>query len=225
LGNAKLTEKTMPTILTPQQCRVIGVMLEKETTTPEHYPLSLNSLTNACNQKSNREPVMSLSESQVQDIVDELAEMNLVSDQGAFGGRVAKYHHRFCNTEFGNLQFTKQQAAIICVMFLRGPQTPGELRTRTNRLADFANVSEVETTLSTLQNFADDPLVIKLPREAGKRDSRYAHTFCGAEQPVVNDMPELVSENGSELSQRVAQLEKRLDQLTTQMADLLDQLS
>lgn len=215
----------MAIILTPQQCRVIGVMLEKETTTPEHYPLSLNSLTNACNQKSNREPVMSLTESQVQDIVDELAQMNLVSDQGAFGGRVAKYHHRFCNTEFGNLQFSKQQAAIICVMFLRGPQSPGELKTRSNRLADFANVNDVETALTELQNFAEHPLVTKLPRAAGKRDSRYAHTFCGAEQLGVSDIPESVVENESNLSRRVEQLEKRVEQLANQMSDLIDQLS
>ena len=133
--------------LSAQQCRVIGVMLEKETTTPEQYPLSVNAITAGCNQKSNREPVMSLSENDWQNTVDELVQMNqLMVDQKA-SSRVNKYFHRFCNTEFGNLQFTAQQRAIICVLFLRGPQTPGELRTRTNRLADFADVNEVEVVL------------------------------------------------------------------------------
>ncbi|MEY8200485.1 MAG: YceH family protein, partial [Colwellia sp.] len=156
--------------LSAEQCRIIGVMLEKETTTPEQYPLSLNGITTGCNQKSNREPVMSLSESDVQNIVDELVQMNqLMVDQKA-SSRVNKYFHRFCDTEFGNLKFTPQQKAIICVLLLRGPQTPGELRTRTNRLADFADVSEVESTLNQLQDLNGQILVRKLEREPGKRD-------------------------------------------------------
>lgn len=166
--------------LTANQCRIIGVLLEKETTTPDQYPLSLNGLTNACNQKSNREPVLNLSESEVQNVLDELSSMNLVSDQGAFSGRVAKYQHRFCNTEFGDIQLTPQQRAIICVMLLRGPQTPGELRTRTNRLAEFANVSEVETVLNTLQFGEGTTFVVKMEREPGKRESRFAHLFSDA---------------------------------------------
>ena len=137
--------------LSKEQCRVIGVMLEKETTTPDQYPLSLNAITTACNQKSNREPVMGLTEVEVQTIVDELEQSNQLMIDHKASGRVNKYFHRFCNTEFGSLQFSPQQRAIICVLLLRGPQTPGELRTRTNRLADFSDVSEVESALEALQ--------------------------------------------------------------------------
>ncbi|MEP2652152.1 MAG: YceH family protein, partial [Paraglaciecola sp.] len=165
--------------LTPLQARIIGVLLEKEITTPDQYPLSLNSLTLGCNQKSNRDPVMHLTESEVQNTLDELRVKKLIFEQTSSGSRVTKYKHRFCNTEFSDLKFSRQQLAIICVTLLRGPQTPGELRTRTNRLAEFANVDEVETSLNTLQALNDLQLVTKLEREPGKRESRYAHLFCG----------------------------------------------
>ena len=163
--------------LSADQCRVIGVMLEKETTTPEQYPLSLNGITIGCNQKSNRDPVTSFSESDVQNLIDELVEMNQLMVDRKASVRVNKYFHRFCDTEFGNLKFTPQQRAIICVLFLRGPQTPGELRTRTNRLADFTDVSDVETTLQQLQDFNNQTLIKKLEREPGKREARYVHLF------------------------------------------------
>ncbi len=130
--------------LTAIEARVIGCLIEKEVTTPDQYPLSLNALTNACNQKSNREPVMSLSEADVLDAVDALIERRLVSDESGFNSRVSKYQHRFCNTEFGDLQLTEQEKGIVCCMLLRGAQTPGEIRTRTNRLATFNDVKEVE---------------------------------------------------------------------------------
>ncbi|MGQ8366393.1 YceH family protein [Glaciecola sp. 1036] len=165
----------MITQLTALQARVIGVLLEKEITTPDQYPLSLNSLTLGCNQKSNREPVLQLSEQEVQNVLDELDGKNLLFQQAS--GRVVKYKHRFCNTEFSSLKFSPQQRAIICVLLLRGPQTPGELRTRTNRLADFANVQEVEDCLTSLSDFNSETLVVKLPREPGKRESRYSQMF------------------------------------------------
>ena len=121
--------------------RIIGCLLEKQQTTPDQYPLSLNSLTNACNQKSNREPVLDLSESEVQDGLDTLVEKRLVTVDEGLSGRVSKYAHRFCNTEFGSIKLTDQQKAIICLMLVRGAQTPGELRTRSNRLASFSNVN------------------------------------------------------------------------------------
>lgn len=167
--------------LTPNQARVIGVLLEKEITTPDQYPLSLNALTLACNQKSSREPILSLEEVEVQIVLDELRDKNLLFEHQASGSRVIKYKHRFCNTEFSSLQFTSQQLAIVCVLLLRGPQTPGELRTRTNRLAEFANVNEVESVLNELTDFNANKLVVKLAREPGKRDSRYAHLFNGEE--------------------------------------------
>jgi len=152
------------------------------TPTPEHYPLSLNGLTNACNQKSNRDPVLNLTESDVQVALDELSDMRLVTVDEALSGRVNKYDHRFCNTEFSSLQFSAQQRAIICLLLLRGAQTPGELRTRSARLADFNNVDEVENALNKL---IENEQVAKLPREAGKRESRYIHLF--GEQPITPD--------------------------------------
>ena len=227
--------------LSAQQCRVIGVMLEKETTTPEQYPLSVNAITAGCNQKSNREPVMSLSENDWQNTVDELVQMNqLMIDQKA-SSRVNKYFHRFCNTEFGNLQFSAQQRAIICMLFLRGPQTPGELRTRTNRLADFADVNEVEVVLTQLQNLNNQTLVKKLEREPGKRESRYLHLFSDLDenQPVAPNTSALSdgaehesgsinistpSESEHTLTQRVNALEQQVATLTEQVACLTELL-
>lgn len=208
--------------LTPEQCRVIGVMLEKETTTPDQYPLSLNALTNACNQKSNRDPVMSLSEAEVQNIVDELMALNQISDQGAFSGRVAKYSHRFCNTEFGNLQFTPQQRAIICVLLLRGAQTPGEIRTRTNRLAEFSNVNEVEALLNDLNHHNEQELVCKLAREPGKRESRYTQLFSPIEEHTADNI--MLSDNNinnDNLLSRVESLEEQVQLLTDKLAQLV----
>lgn len=165
--------------LTPMQARVIGVLIEKEITTPDQYPLSLNALTLGCNQKSSREPILQLSETEVQNVLDELRDKNLLFEHQNSGSRVVKFKHRFCNTEFSSLQFSPQQLAIVCVLLLRGPQTPGELRTRTNRLAQFANVNEVESELVALSEFNGDKLVRKLAREPGKREARYAHLFSG----------------------------------------------
>lgn len=114
--------------LSVEQQRVIGCLLEKQTTTPEHYPLSLNALTNACNQKSNRAPVLELSQQQVQATIAELIDLRLVTEDEGLSGRVSKYDHRFCNTQFSHLQFNAQQRAIICLLLLRGAQTPGELK-------------------------------------------------------------------------------------------------
>jgi len=201
--------------LSAEQCRIIGVMLEKETTTPEQYPLSINGITTGCNQKSNREPVMSLSDSDVQNIVDELVKMNQLMVDPKASGRVNKYFHRFCDTEFGNLKFTPQQRAIICVLLLRGPQTPGELRTRTNRLAEFADVGEVEVALNQLLDLNNQTLVKKLAREPGKRESRYVQLFSELDG---NDLLEPDStltditptESNLQLAQRVTELEQQV---------------
>ncbi|MEW6995434.1 YceH family protein [Colwelliaceae bacterium MEBiC 14330] len=212
--------------LSPEQCRVIGVMLEKETTTPDQYPLSLNAITTACNQKSNREPVMALTETEVQTIVDELVQSNQLMVDHKASGRVNKYFHRFCNTEFGHLQFSPQQRAIMCVLLLRGPQTPGELRTRTNRLADFTDVSEVESALEALQDLNGQILVKKLTREPGKRESRYVHLFSDFDDNTLtaaskNSQPEhSKAEAQSTLNQRVAELEEKIAQLSAQVTSL-----
>lgn len=164
--------------LSLNETRVIGVLIEKETTTPDQYPMSLNALTNACNQKTNRDPVLSLSDTEVQNCLDALIKQGLVVETRV-GNRTPKYKHRFCNSEFGELQFTKQELAIVCTLFLRGAQTPGELRTRTNRLCSFSDVQQTETVLNGLMEHARGPYVVKLPREPGKRESRYAHLLSG----------------------------------------------
>ncbi len=208
--------------LTAIEARVIGCLIEKEVTTPDQYPLSLNALTNACNQKSNREPVMSLSEADVLDAVDALIERRLVSDESGFNSRVSKYQHRFCNTEFGDLKLTEQEKGIVCCMLLRGAQTPGEIRTRTNRLATFNDVKEVENVLEYLANDEKGPLVVKLPREAGKRESRYMHLFCG--EVDVSELAVATTAPSSAGSERITQLEQEVAELREELAALKEQV-
>jgi uncharacterized protein len=172
--------------LTALEARVIGCLIEKAITTPDQYPLSLNALVNACNQKSNREPVMDLSESTVQQTMDALSKKHFVMEKSGFGSRVPKYQHRFCNTEFGTLKLDPQELAIVCELLVRGPQTPGELRTRASRMAPIGEVSEVEAALTRLSSRADGPFVVQLAREPNRRDSRWAHLFSG---PVANVAP------------------------------------
>ncbi|WP_338365752.1 YceH family protein [uncultured Pseudoalteromonas sp.] len=192
--------------LSANQQRVIGCLLEKQSTTPEHYPLSLNALTNACNQKSNRDPVINLSESEVQQTLDELISQRLVTLDEGLSGRVNKYDHRFCNTEFSSLQLSTQQRAIICLLLLRGPQTPGELRTRSSRLAEFTSVSEVETALNAL---AEDDYVIKLDREPGKRESRYSHLFADLTiEPSSHRAPAVEAIKNDEINALLAEIEE-----------------
>jgi hypothetical protein len=198
------------------EARVIGCLIEKEITTPDQYPLSLNALTNACNQKTNRDPVLELSESAVQQAVDTLMKKYMVSDKSAgYGGRVTKYKHRFCNTEFGSLKFSPQELGVICVMLLRGPQTPGELRSRTNRLCEFADAEQVEATLKNLMSREDGPFIARLARAPGARESRYAHLFSGSLQSVPETMDdEAQSPSGApNLSERVSALEQQVEQL------------
>jgi hypothetical protein len=209
----------------PNEARVIGCLIEKEITTPDQYPLSLNALSNACNQKTNREPVLNLSEAEVQQSVDALMKKYMVSDKSAgYGGRVTKYKHRFCNTEFGSLKFSKQELGILCVMLLRGPQTPGELRSRTNRLCEFADAEGVEATLRNLMSREDGPFIARLPRAAGARESRYAHLFSGtiesAPEPETHSAQPAApsaAASGPSLSQRLAALEDLVAQLRAEI--------
>jgi len=207
--------------LTLYEARVIGCLIEKEITTPDQYPLSLNALVNACNQKSNREPVLALDESTVQQTVDELIKKRLVLDKSGFGSRVVKYQHRFCNSEFGKLKLSPQELGVICVLLLRGPQTPGELRSRTNRLCGFSDVHEVESTLVQLVERDDGPFVVRLPQEAGRRESRYAQLFCGevtiAESAQLGDASQPSSAADNE---RFDQLERLVSELRQQLQRL-----
>jgi uncharacterized protein YceH (UPF0502 family) len=213
--------------LSDLEARVIGCLIEKEITTPDQYPLSLNALTNACNQKTNRDPVLELTESTVQQTVDGLMKKYLVSDKSAgYGGRVTKYKHRFCNTEFGSLKFTSQELGIICVLLLRGPQTPGELRSRTNRLCEFADSAAVEAALAGLMSREDGPFVARLARSPGARESRYAHLFSGAiesvSEPAEADEAEETGPGtaGGGLSARVTRLEELVAQLRSELTAL-----
>jgi len=207
------------------EARVIGCLIEKQITTPDQYPLSLNALVAACNQKSNRDPVMSLDEPAVQRTLDALSRKHLVLERSGFGSRVPKYQHLFCNTEFGTLKFTPQELAIVCELLLRGPQTPGELRSRASRLATLTDVSEVETALRGLQERESGPLVARLPREAGRRESRYMHLFSGEAIPEVSagsvaaeEAPE--GSAGETLESRVARLETELARIRAELEEL-----
>ena len=166
--------------LTPVEARVIGCLIEKQITTPDQYPLSLNALVNACNQKSNRDPILELDERTVQHTLDDLARKHFVVEKSGFGSRVPKYQHRFCNTEYGTLKLDPQELAVVCELLLRGPQTPGELRSRAARMSQFTESSEVEAALTRLSEREDGPFVLRLAREPGRRESRYAHLFSGA---------------------------------------------
>lgn len=205
--------------LSPYEVRVIGCLIEKEITTPEQYPLSLNALTNACNQKSNRDPVLDLDEVAVQETLDQLIRKYLDSEESGYGSRVAKYRHRFCNTEYGTLKFTAQELGIVCELLLRGPQTPGELRGRASRLCALKDVSEVEAALERLVRGEDGPFVARLPREPGKRESRYAHLFSGEVETVVSPGGEEViaieAAKVEQLEQRIAKLEAAVAELKT----------
>lgn len=207
------------------EARIIGCLIEKAITTPDQYPLSLNALTNACNQKSNRDPVMDVDERTVQDALDGLVRKHLVMDRSGFGSRVPKYQHRFCNTGFGSLEFSTLEIAILCELLLRGAQTPGELRTRAARMAQVSEVTEVETALNNLATRSEGAFVVQLPREASRRDSRYAHLLSGAVDASA------IEENGATtlhvnevrvpssvqrielLEQQVAVLRRELDEL------------
>ena len=159
------------------EARIIGALIEKQITTPDQYPLSLNALVSACNQKSNREPLMQLEEAAVKQAVDGLARRHMVVEKSGFGSRVPKYQQIFCNTEFGSLKFTPQETAIICELLLRGPQTPGELRARVPRMAELPDANVIEALLEGLAARAEGALVAQLQREAGRRDSRWAQLF------------------------------------------------
>jgi len=209
--------------LSPLEARVIGCLIEKQITTPDHYPLSLNALVNACNQKSNREPVMEVDEPTIQATVDHLARKHFVVEKSGFGSRVPKYQHRFCNTEYGTLKLTAQELAIVCELLVRGPQTPGELRTRASRMAQFSEVGQVEAALESLRSREDGPFVVRLPREAGRRDSRWAHLFSGAVAvTAIEEEPQAVALSGvaAETPARLDRLEEQVQRLREELEDM-----
>lgn len=208
--------------LSADEARVIGALIEKEITTPDQYPLSLNALTNACNQKSNRDPVVHWEESHVQQLLDGLSRRALAVDRSGFGSRVPKYRHLFCNTTFGSLKFSSRELAIVCELLLRGPQTPGELRGRASRMSPFADVGEIESILEQLMNREDGPFVARLAREPGRRESRYAQLFTG---PVADEpAPPAPQAPGQTVvaaaDERIEALERTVQRLEMEVAGL-----
>ena len=220
--------------LTALEARVLGALIEKEITTPDQYPLSLNALANACNQKTNRDPVLELEEQVVQQTLDALSKRHLVMERSGFGSRVVKYRHRLCNGDHNPLQFLPQEVAVVCELLLRGPQTPGELRTRAQRLAPFTDLGDLETTLDLLATRADGPFVVKLPRQPGAREARYAQLFTGPPEaqhavdppyspgaPAVHAAP---ASAGAALAIRVERLEAEVGTLRAELATLVARL-
>jgi uncharacterized protein YceH (UPF0502 family) len=203
------------------EARVIGCLIEKSIVTPDQYPITLNALTNACNQKSSRDPVMSLSQGEVQHTIRMLEEKHLARTEENFKSRTEKYSQRFCSTRYSDLQLDPAQVAVVCLLLLRGPQTPGELKARSGRLHNFADNSEVVVTLDSLANRECDALLLKLPRAAGRKDSEYMHLFSGK-----IDLEEYASQTraakplaGSPQS-NIAELIERIEKLEAEVAEL-----
>ena len=207
------------------EARIIGCLIEKSIVTPDQYPLTLNGLTNACNQKSARNPVMALQRGEVQHALRVLEAKHLVQMEENFKSRTEKYLQRFCNTRYSDLDFDPAELAVVCLLLLRGPQTPGELRARSGRLHAFADNAEVLAALKRLMVRDGDPLVVELPRTPGRKDSEYMHLFGGpidleayattakSAAPAVSSKHASVAELAervSELEAEVAELKKRI---------------
>jgi len=206
------------------EARVIGCLMEKSILTPDQYPLSLNALTNACNQKSSREPVLTLDAGAVQHAVNDLVAAKHVMVQN-FGSRVDKYQQRFCNTQFAAIQFTPAEFAVICLLLLRGAQTPGELKAHSGRLHEFADVAEVDTALESLLGRTDGPYVARLPREPRRKDHAYAHLLSGPVESVPQDAGLAEREAPREAREdAIAALERRVAELESGLAAIKESL-
>ncbi len=209
--------------LNDNEARVIGCLIEKSIVTPDQYPLTLNALTNACNQKSGRNPVLSLSQGEVQHTIRTLEDKHLARTEENFKSRAEKYTQRFCNTRYSDFQFDDAQLAIVTLLLLRGPQTPGELRSRSGRLYPFADNAEVVVALTSLIERDGEPLLVKLPRTPGRKDSEYMHLFCGA---VDVEAHAAAAAKSSPARSRVSttELEGRVSKLEAEVARLKDRL-
>ncbi len=215
----------MRIVLNDIEARIIGCLIEKSIVTPDQYPLTLNALTNACNQKSSRDPVMSLTQGQVQHAVRELENKHLVRTEENFKSRVEKYVQRFCNTRYSDLQFSDAELAVVCLLLLRGAQTPGELRARSGRLHRFGDNAEVVRTLTGLLEREPYPLIVKLPRAAGRKDSEFMHLFCG-EIDIETYVAQAADDKAGSTRERhsVAELAERISRLEAEVAALRERL-
>lgn len=213
--------------LTSTEIRVLGALIEKDITTPDYYPLSLNALVNACNQKNNREPVMELDEDSVRHALDTLQARRMAGAGGGADSRVTKYEHRLQEV----FNFDRREIAIVCVLLLRGPQTPGELRGRTERMYHFDSLEDVQSTLQRLMQ-REPPLAVMLARQPGTKESRYMHLFAGEVEATAQAVPtgceSRISETGSPgkiatLENEVASLREEVAELKRQFADFRKQ--
>ena len=198
--------------LDPVEVRVLGCLIEKENTTPEYYPLTLNALLNACNQKSNRDPMVSYDEDTVQEALDRLRDKRLITILTGGGNRVPKYGHRISD----HLNLGRREIALLCELMLRGPQTLGELRDRAGRMHRFSDIEEVEACVQALAE-REHPLTIKLPRQMGMKENRYAHLLCGADAIPQASVEPMRSAGGPD---RIAALESELAELRERIAAL-----
>lgn len=207
------------------EARVIGCLIEKSVVTPDQYPLTLNALTNGCNQKSARDPVMNLPQGEVQHTIRALEAKHLVRTDENFKSRTEKYVQRFCNTRYSSLQFDDGQRAIICLLLLRGPQTPGELRSRSGRLHTFADNAEVVLSLDSLIERDGEPMLVKLPRTPGRKDSEFMHLFSGPVD-IEAHASQAREARAASSSDRVgvADLEERVSALEAEVARLKESL-
>ncbi len=215
----------MEKLLNPVEARVLGSLIEKQITTPDYYPLTLSSLTNACNQKSNRNPVTDLNEQDVVRAIFGLRDKQMAWERAEAGARVMKYSHDISRT----FSFTDPQLAVICELMLRGPQTVGELRTRCERMFPLGNIDEASAVVQSLADYPDGPLVVKLPREPGRRESRYAHLLCGEPEIELMDAPQLQPEAAvlavRAENERLAELENTVQLLRSDVAALTQQFA
>lgn len=213
----------MDIVLNEVEARVLGSLVEKDVTTPDYYPLSLNALVNACNQKNNRDPVMTLHEDAVRQALDTLQAKRLAGPTSSADSRVTKYEHRMQEV----FNFTRGETAILCVLLLRGPQTPGELRGRTERMHHFEDLTEVQSSLQRLMQ-RDPALARVLPRQPGTKESRYKHLLSGDTEDVAADVAVTRTSSGSRDAadnDRTARLEDEVASLRKEMADLKQQLA
>ncbi len=210
--------------LTPNEMRIVGCLMEKAVVTPDQCPLTLNALMAACNQKSSRDPVLTLDRGTVQRTARELEGKCLVAIEENFRTGVLKYRQRLCNTPFSDFQFTEDEYAVVCLLLLRGPQTPGELRVRCGRLYGFADNAAVTGTLLGLldPDREGGPVVARLARIPGRRDNQYAHLFAGE---IESAPAEPVVERSAARPSRLAELEARVDALELELAALKGQLT
>jgi uncharacterized protein len=203
-------------LLTPLEARVLGCLMEKQRTTPDQYPLTLNALVTACNQKTSRHPIMHLTPGEVGHTVNQLRDRGLI--HASFSGRTERYDHKLA----GHFMLDRRQLGVLCVLMLRGPQTPGELRTNAGRLADLPDLATVHESLDSLAGH-EPPLVRELPRQPGAREQRFAHLLCG--EPEIDALPAPGTDAGAhagraELAERVAQLEQRVADLEAELSRL-----